>query len=108
MKYEINDSIIPLDPSFLDVLCINCYECIKFEDMDLHSQNCIIELDYFKDNSYDEDYNARIFKLHESLKSKKEEIENKNDKNLIGFYNHLLKIIYQIIINNNSIEELDN
>ena len=108
MKYEINDSIIPLDPSFLDVLCINCYECIKFEDMDLHSQNCIIELDYFKDNSYDEDYNARIFKLHESLKSKKEEIENKNDKNLIGFYNNLLKIIYQILINNNSIEELDN
>ena len=107
MKYQISDSAIPLDPSFLDVLCINCYECIKMEDMDLHSQKCVIKLEYFKDNAYDEDYNTRIFKLHESLKNKKEEIENTKDKNLLNFYNRLLKIIYQILINNNSIEELD-
>ena len=107
MKYQINDSAIPLDPSFLDVLCINCYECIKFEDMDLHSQKCVIKLSGFKDNAYDEDYNTRIFKLHESLKSKKNEIENNKDKELVNFYNRLVKIIYQILINNNSIEELD-
>ena len=107
MKYQINDSSIPLDPSFLDVLCINCYECIKFNEMDLHSQKCIIKLDYFKDNAYDEDYNTRIFKLHESLKNKKEEIENNKDKSLLTFYNRLIKIVYQILINNNSLEELD-
>ena len=107
MKYQINDSAIPLDPSFLDVLCINCYECIKYEDMDLHSQKCVIKLDGFKDNAYDEDYNTRIFKLHESLKSKKNEIENNKDKNLVNFYNRIVKIVYQILINNNSIEELD-
>ena len=107
MKYQINDSTIPLDPSFLDVLCINCYECIKFDEMDLHSVRCVIKLEDFKDNAYDEDYNTRIFKLHESLKNKKEEIENNKDKSLLNFYNHLIKIVYQILINNNSLEELD-
>lgn len=107
MKYQINNSKIPLDPSFMDVLCINCYECVKFSEMDKHSASCIIGIDQYKDNDYDQDYNTRIYKLHESLKLKKEEINNTQNQCLINFYNKLLQIIYEILINNNSIEELD-
>ena len=31
-QYSINPNI-PLDPSFFDVLCINCYECVKFKKL---------------------------------------------------------------------------
>ena len=106
MFYEIDDSRIPLDPSFLDILCINCYESIKYKDMDKHSEICVIHKDEYKDNAYDEDYNTRIFKLHESLKNKKKEIILKNNNNLSNFYENLSKIVYDILINNNSIEEL--
>lgn len=107
MKYQINNSKIPLDPSFMDVLCINCYECVKFSEMDKHSASCIIGIDQYKDNDYDQDYNTRIYKLHESLKLKKAEINETQNQCLINFYNKLLQIIYEILINNNSIEELD-
>lgn len=107
MKYQIHNSKIPLNPSFMDVLCINCYECVKFGDMDFHSQKCVIGVDEFKENDYSEDYNTRIFKLHESLKAKKDEINQTNIPSLINFYNKLLQIIYEILLNNNSIEELD-
>ena len=102
MKYEIS-----LNPLFMDVICINCYECVKIEDMDNHSQTCTIPLNDYNDNEYDtDDYNTRIFKLHESLKSKQSEITSTNNKALITFYTKLLQIIYDILINNNSIEEL--
>ena len=105
-RYEIDDSRIPLDPSFLDILCINCYESVKYKDMDKHSEICVIHKDEYKDNAYDDDYNTRIFKLHESLKNKKKEIVLKNNKNLSNFYENLSKLVYDILINNNSIEEL--
>ena len=107
-RYEIDDSRIPLDPSFLDILCINCYESIKYKDMDKHSEICVIHKDEYKDNAYDDDYNTRIFKLHESLKNKKKEIILKNNKNLSNFYENLSKLVYDILINNNSIDELKN
>lgn len=102
MKYEIS-----LNPLFMDVICINCYECVKLDEMDNHSQTCTIPLNDYNDNEYDtDDYNTRIFKLHESLKSKKTEITSTNNAALTSFYTKLLQIIYDILINNNSIEEL--
>ena len=102
MKYEIS-----LNPLFMDVICINCYECVKLDEMDNHSQTCTIPLNDYNDNEYDtDDYNTRIFKLHESLKSKKTEITSTNNATLTSFYTKLLQIIYDILINNNSIEEL--
>jgi len=41
-KYEIHNDF-PLNPKFYDVLCINCYECIKLEECDKHSEICIIK-----------------------------------------------------------------
>ncbi len=43
-KYEINPNI-PLDPIFYDILCINCYECIKANEVDFHSEYCIVQSD---------------------------------------------------------------
>lgn len=43
-KYEINPNI-PLDPIFYDILCINCYECVKANEVDFHSEYCIIQSD---------------------------------------------------------------
>jgi len=43
-KYEINPNI-PLDPIFYDILCINCYECVKAYEVDFHSEYCIINSD---------------------------------------------------------------
>ena len=28
------------NPRYLDVLCVNCYECVRLIDVDRHSQNC--------------------------------------------------------------------
>jgi hypothetical protein len=28
------------NPQYLDVLCINCYECVRNVDVDKHSQMC--------------------------------------------------------------------
>jgi len=41
-KYEINP-YLPLDPIFYDILCINCYECVKANEVDFHSEYCIIQ-----------------------------------------------------------------
>jgi hypothetical protein len=44
MEYGGNDKLeesnfvnLTVNPEFIDVLCVNCYECVKFEDVDLHS-----------------------------------------------------------------------
>ena len=107
LRYELGNPNIPFDESFLDVLCTNCYECVKYQDMDKHSEHCVIKLNEFNDNLYEEDYNIRLYKLHESLKNKKNEIYTTENQNLINFYNELLSSLYGILINNNSIEELN-
>jgi hypothetical protein len=110
MQYNINPNL-PLDPMFFDILCINCYECVKPNEVDEHSEFCIIHPHDYDDllikNDCAESYNARIYKLHESLKFKEFEIykENNNDLNLV--YNELATQIYDIFMNNNSIEDLE-
>lgn len=48
-KYEINPNL-PLDPMFYDILCINCYECVKANEVDFHSEYCVIQSDESKIN----------------------------------------------------------
>jgi hypothetical protein len=43
-QYNINPNL-PLDPLFFDVLCINCYECVKCIEVDRHSEICVIQPD---------------------------------------------------------------
>ena len=28
------------NPKYIDILCVNCYECIKYADADRHSRTC--------------------------------------------------------------------
>lgn len=35
------DRVLPIDARAIDVLCVNCYECIKFDDVDRHSRECM-------------------------------------------------------------------
>lgn len=32
--------MLPIDALAIDVLCVNCYECIKVEHVDAHSLEC--------------------------------------------------------------------
>jgi hypothetical protein len=103
IQYTINPNL-PLDPMFFDILCINCYECVRPTEVDQHSQFCIIQPDDYNDlnirNESEEDYNARIYKLHESLKKKKFEITTQQNNNLTEVFNELLTYVYEILMNN--------
>lgn len=52
-------------------------------------------------NENEEDYNSKIYKLHCSLKTKSDDIENTEDFRLIKIFNEILELIYEILINNN-------
>ena len=111
IQYKL-DSKITFDPTFFDVLCTNCYEYVRYQDIDIHSDNCVLELEEnfrelyeFKDA--DEDYNSKIYKLYESLKNRKDDIYTTCKTDLIAIYEEFYKLTYEILINNNSIEELD-
>jgi hypothetical protein len=110
MQYNINPNL-PLDPMFFDILCINCYECVKPQEVDEHSEYCVIHPGDYEDleirNDCEEDYNARIYKLHESLKYKKFDIYGEDNNELNSVYNELVTQIYDIFMNNNSIEDLE-
>lgn len=103
-----------LDPMFLDILCTNCYNCIKYKEIEEHTDKCIIEDDEnnecFEINYHieeNEDYNSKIFKLYESLKAKKTEYYLTGEFNLIEVYEKLLSTVYEIFINNYSLEDLN-
>ena len=104
MQYSINPNM-PFDPTFYDILCIHCYECVKPTEVDEHSEYCVIHPDDYNDiffrSEADEDYNARIYKLHESLKKKRHDIYRASSDDLNTIYNNLLGLIYEILINNN-------
>ncbi|CDW85204.1 UNKNOWN [Stylonychia lemnae] len=33
--------MLPVDSQAIDVLCVNCYECVKFDEVDIHSIECL-------------------------------------------------------------------
>jgi len=111
IQYKL-DSKFTFDPRFFDVLCTNCYECVRYEEIDLHSDKCVLQPDenfedFYDAQESDEDYNSKIFKLHESLKNRHDEIYSTSNQNLIRVYENFVKLTYEILLNNNSIEELD-
>jgi hypothetical protein len=38
--HKNTDKVLPIDAFAIDVLCVNCYECIKITDVDIHSITC--------------------------------------------------------------------
>lgn len=31
---------LTMDPKNIDILCVNCYECLNLDEVDLHSREC--------------------------------------------------------------------
>ena len=92
----------PFDTAFLDILCINCSKCLKYYEVDKHSENCITTLKYnskLNKNYPEEDLNTRrIYKLYQNLKNEKNFLK---DKELFSILTNLKEFIYEIFINNN-------
>ena len=106
-QYDITHLI---DPSFLDVICTNCYEIVNYLSIDEHSMHCVIKngnCDSFCSEITFDDVNCRLYKLYNSLQDKKEMMIQTKDVYLKVFYNKLSEILYNIVLNNNSIIELD-
>ena len=99
-----------------DIFCIDCNQCFKKEnnmEENGHNGHCILVFNNDIEN-YDEienvndlDYNANLNKLYDYLKKEQMKIIKSGNRNLIKYYGKLLYSLYEIIINNNSIEELD-
>ena len=101
--------------------CIDCNESFDPEVIGNHQNHCILKSPYFnKDgnvnadididgelNINDIDYNANLNKIYEILKKDQNKILKNGNKELIDFYGNLLYSLYEIIINNNSIEDLN-
>jgi hypothetical protein len=55
-------------------------------------------------NQADEDVNAKIYKLYQSIKRKEDDVKKSKDAELLGIFEHLLEIVYDIFLNNNVIK----
>ena len=101
--------------------CIDCNESFDPEVIGDHQNHCILNSPYFNNGGYsnadmdidgelninDIDYNANLNKIYEILKKDQNKILKNGSNDLIDFYGNLLYSLYEIIINNNSIEDLN-
>ena len=71
---------LPLGANFIDVLCVNCYECVKITDVDTHSSVCQKPKDEQTSREQEErnlvSINDRVFKLIKSINSRLFEIKH--------------------------------
>lgn len=86
--------------------CINCYECYSSNDINNHKSHFNLKIDYFKDIEDELDYNEKLQNFYEILRKEQNKIFKKASINLINYYKQLLLSLYEIIINENSYEEL--
>ena len=99
--------------------CIDCNESFDPEVIGDHQNHCILNSPYVNNggntdididselNINDIDYNANLNKIYEILKKDQNKILKNGNNELIDFYGNLLYSLYEIIINNNSIEDLN-
>ena len=98
--------------SILDkYFCINCNICFKEEQSENHIghiiiqvENCNKDIDNDLNNLY---YNDCLNKLYEILKKDQKKILKKGKNKVIIYYGKIIFSLYEIIINNNSIEDLN-
>ena len=87
--------------------CLNSYECYANKEIETeHRGHFILEINNFKDLEDELDYNEKLNKIYEILKKEQNQILQKTNYNLINYYTKLLFSLYEIIINDNSFEEL--
>jgi len=111
------------DKSYNDLIKKNfCVDCDKSFDNDndeqcsLHKEHNIIQIDKGIIDDLDEelkidinelDYNASLKKIYEHLKREQNKVLKYGKNIIINFYADLLFHVYEIIVNNNSIEDLN-
>ena len=89
-----------------DLFCINCYECLNPNEVDSHSEHIVLKIIDFKNDDDELDYDGRLNIIYENLKNIEKKIIKSGNFNLMKYYGKLLYSLYDIIINNNSVEEL--
>ena len=99
--------------------CIDCNQNFNNENKDeclLHSEHNFIHIEKNIFNDIDEelnidinelDYNDSLNKIYNHLKKEQNKILSQGNNIIINFYADLLFHLYEIIVNNNSIEELN-
>ena len=92
-----------------DIFCIKCNKSFKNENAGEHTGHCTLQInnELKIDNDINNlDYNTDLNKIYEYLKKDQNKIIKSGNHNLMIYYGKLLYSLYEIIINNNSIEEL--
>jgi len=127
---KVNQSFVKLTPKYIDALCTNCYECIKYSEIDKHSLVCQGSADHGlkqhmpspspitrdassqdgipiqQSNDEEEDINGRIFKLTKAIKAKLIELSKVLNEEEIKFYSSLHALSYKIFENNKDPNDL--
>lgn len=89
--------------------CIDCNGCFSSNESKEHSDHMLLKIENndIDNDINDLDYNANLKKIYENLKKVQNKILKYGNNKLIAYYGNLLFFLYEIIINNNSIEELN-
>ena len=96
--------------------CLDCNSCIQKGEEGAHTNHFILQVENLSNNGVDIDdelnindidYNANLNKLYETLKKDQIKILKYGNNKFINFYGKILFSLYEIIINNNSIEDLN-
>ena len=92
-------------------LCINCNISFKNGQPELHKGHNIIKIENYNKDIENElnnlDYNDCLNKLYENLKKDQNKILKKGKNKIIIYYGKIIFSLYEIITNNNSIEDLN-
>ena len=96
--------------------CLDCNSCFMKGEEGTHTNHFILQVENLSNNGFDIDdelnindidYNANLNKLYETLKKDQIKILKYGNNKFINFYGKILFSLYEIIINNNSIEDLN-
>ena len=96
--------------------CLDCNSCFMKGEEGTHTNHFILQVENLSNNGFDIDdelnindidYNANLNKLYETLKKDQIKILKYGNNKFINFYGKIQFSLYEIIINNNSIEDLN-
>ena len=100
-----------------NIFCINCNQCFMQENGNEHTGHYTLHIDEnINNNNFDDelnindekiDFNDNLNKIYDHLKKEQNKILKGGNYKLIKYYGKLLYNLYDIIINNNSLEELN-
>eukprot|EP00347_Sterkiella_histriomuscorum_P018920 403343662 len=68
-KFEQDESpfiYLTTNPSYLDVLCANCYECVRFQEADSHSRYCVAKTKTIQNQNFNDGFEEPLYKQHQN------------------------------------------